>query len=76
MGRQCIRSQIANPNTNVRARLVAATVCDRDGNLLFTNDDLSAISKKAGCALDRIFAAAAKHNRITPADIEELKKGS
>lgn len=68
--------QIANPHTNVRARLVALTVCDKDGNLLFTEADVPAISKKAGAALDRIFAAAAKHNRITPQDIDELKKSS
>jgi hypothetical protein len=68
--------QIANPHSNVRARLVAATVCDSAGNLLFTDADIPVISKKAGAALDRIFAASAKHSRITPADIDELKKAS
>jgi hypothetical protein len=60
----------------IRARLVQMTACDAAGNLLFTPDDLPKISAKAGAALDRVFAAAARHNRITPADIEELKKGS
>lgn len=61
---------------HVRARLIAVTLCDSTGKLLYTLDELEKIGSKGGAALDRIFAAAARHNRITPADIEELKKSS
>lgn len=65
-----------NPHKDLRARLAAATVCDESGELLFTAQDVPALTAKAGRALDRIFAAAAKHNGITAADIEELRKNS
>ena len=69
-------AQALDPHTDVRARLAVATICDADGNLIFTADDISALSKKSGRAMDRIFAAAARFNGITAADIEELKKNS
>jgi hypothetical protein len=66
----------ATPGVHVRAGLVAATACDSSGTPLFSQSDVAAIGAKSGTALDRIFAAAAVHNRITPADIEELIRTS
>lgn len=64
------------PYRDLRARLAVATVCDTDGELLFTPDDVPALTAKSGRALDRIFAAASKHNGLTKADVDELRKNS
>jgi hypothetical protein len=68
--------QGGNPHRDLRARLAVATVCDDGGQPLFTADDVAALSGKSARALDRIFAAAAKHNGITAADVEDLRKNS
>lgn len=65
-----------NPHRDLRARLAVATVCDSCGSALFTAEDVPALTAKSGRALDRIFAAAAKHNGITAADVEDLRKNS
>lgn len=62
-----------NPEKDVRARLAVATVCDADGVLLFTPADIAKLTRKSAAPLDRIFARAMKLNRISAADIEELK---
>lgn len=58
----------------VRARLAIATVCDEAGDLLFTADDLEALAKKSGAALDRVYEVATRLNRVSDADVEELAK--
>jgi hypothetical protein len=68
--------QIKAPYRDLRARLAAAVCCDEAGNLLFGENDLPALCKKSGRALDRVFSAASRHNGLTSADIEELKKNS
>jgi len=60
--------------TNVRAKLAASTLQDEKGNLLFTEKDVAALGKKSAAALDRIFEAAQKLNRISNDDVEELAK--
>lgn len=64
---------LENPGRNVRARIVAACACDDAGKLLFGAADLAALGSKSGSALDRIFARAARLNRITKKDVEELE---
>jgi len=61
---------------NVRARLASLTVVDDKGARLFTPDDISALGEKSAMAMDRIFQAACKLNKMTPKDIEELEKNS
>ncbi len=60
----------------VRAELAAFTVCDKDGVLQFTPEDVPALSKKSGPALYRIFEAASKLNRLRKEDLEETEKNS
>lgn len=67
-------AQGEDAHKDLRARLAVATVCDSDGNLLFTAADVPAVTAKSARALDRIFAASARHNGITAADVEELRK--
>ncbi len=59
---------------NIRAKLAASTLQDEEGNLLFTEKDITALGKKSAAALDRIFEAAQKLNRIGDEDVEELAK--
>jgi len=66
----------ADPSTDIRARLAAATLCDAEGVLLFTGDDVALLSRKSSKALDRIFAASTAHSGLTDRDIEELRKNS
>ena len=66
--------QGGNDMKNIRARLAAATIVDENGSLLFSEKDVSALGEKSGAALDRVFEAAQKLNRIGERDIEELSK--
>jgi hypothetical protein len=58
----------------VRASLAAFVVADENGNLLFSEQDIPALAKKNGKALDRIFEVAAEHNRLRKEDVDELEK--
>lgn len=68
--------QVSDPYKDIRARLAVHTVCDEQGEMLFTMADVEALSQKSAAALDRIFAAAVKLNRISKEDIDELEKNS
>jgi len=59
---------------NLRAKLVAKTVIDENGNLLFTDEDVIKLGKKSAKALDRIFEVAQRLNGLGQKDIEELTK--
>jgi hypothetical protein len=61
---------------NLRARLVALSVVDEEGNPLFTEADIAALGKKSAAALDRIFEAAQRLNRLAQTDVETLAKNS
>ncbi|MFS1524753.1 hypothetical protein ACL7TT_11655 [Microbulbifer sp. 2304DJ12-6] len=58
----------------VRATAVSLTVVDKNGERLFTEGDVEALNKKSGAALDRVFTVAQRLNKLSEADIEELKK--
>lgn len=60
----------------IRARLAAATLCDEEGQLLFTDDDLHALGQRSSVALDRVFNAALRLNAIGPGAVEESAKNS
>lgn len=60
--------------SNIRAKLVAASVIDDKGNLMFTEDDIAKLGKKSCAALDRIFEESQKLNRIGDKEIESLAK--
>lgn len=61
---------------NMRAKLVAASVIDDKGELMFDEDDLIPLGRKSAAVLDHIYAVAQKLSGITDADIEELEKNS
>lgn len=59
---------------NIRAKLAAATIVDEKGELLFDEKDVVKLGKKSSAALDRVFEASQKLNRISDDDVEELSK--
>lgn len=61
---------------DIRATLAALTVCDEDGAPLFSLTDIEALGRKSCAALDRVCEVAQRLNRLTAADIVELKKSS
>lgn len=65
-----------DPTSDIRARLAVATICDEAGGLIFSAEDVPAITRKSSKALDRIFAAATVHTGLTERDVEELRKNS
>ena len=62
--------------TNIRASLTALTCCDDDGVAIFTKADIEILNEKSSSALERVFNAACKLNRIGTNDVEELAKNS
>lgn len=61
---------------NLRAKLVAMSVVDKDGNLLFSKDDVMILGEKNAAALDRLFTVAQKLSGISKTDVEEMVKNS
>lgn len=66
------KSRKGEPNVkDAPVRLAALTICDGKGVLLFSEEDLIALGKKSGRALERIVEAATKLNGLGEDDVEE-----
>jgi len=53
------------PDTvGLRALVVVLAACTEKGEPLFTHADIPALGKKSGAALDRVFSAASKLNKL------------
>lgn len=61
---------------NLRAKLVARSIVDEEGNRLFSDNDIPALAKKSAAALDRVYTVAQRLSRITQEDVDELTKNS
>jgi len=61
---------------NVRASLAALCIVDGEGKRMFGGADVTELGKKSGSALDRLWDAACRLNRIRARDVEELTKNS
>ena len=59
---------------NVRARLVALTLCDEAGARLFEDGEIAALGRKSARALDRVFAVAQRLNGIGTEQAAAAKK--
>jgi hypothetical protein len=68
--------QQGKTRNDIRASLAALTICDEQGNLLFTPEDVGLLNLKSGKVLSDIFTTAAKLNGILPSDVDELEKNS
>lgn len=58
--------------SNVRARLVALTAIDEEGNRLFSEEDATELGKKSASALAKVFEASQKLNGLSADDIDTL----
>ncbi len=61
---------------NIRASLLAATLCEEDGKRLFTNNMINQLGDKSSIPIDRLFDIAQKINKLNQKDVEELEKNS
>lgn len=50
--------------SNHKAKLVAMTLVDEDGNRMFTQDDVTRLAMKSSAALTRVFESAQELNGI------------
>ena len=60
---------------NVRARLVALTLCDARGDRLFGDGEIATLGRKSARALDRVFSVAQRLNGIGVDQVDAAKKG-
>lgn len=58
--------------SNMRAKLVARSVVDEDGQRVFRDADVDRLGGKSGKALDRLFSVAQRLTGITDEDMDEL----
>jgi len=59
----------------MRAHLAVLTLCDGNGKLLFTADDMAVVNRLSALALDKIADKAVDFNKLSKEDIkEELQK--
>lgn len=59
---------------NVRARLVALTLCDAAGERVFDDTQIAALGRKSARALDRVFSVAQRLNGIGTEQVDLAKK--
>ncbi|GAC1475640.1 MAG: hypothetical protein NVSMB9_28520 [Isosphaeraceae bacterium] len=74
--RLALEKALADAPVNALAILVAASVCDDQGVLLFSPDDIPALEAKSVEALSILAPAITRLNKITTSDVEELAKNS
>jgi hypothetical protein len=56
-----------------RAKAVALSLCDSEGNLLFANGEIDKLQTKSAASIDRIFAACDAQNKITGDEEKEAE---
>lgn len=61
---------------NIRARLAVLTLSDSEGKRLFADADTHQLGELPASAMDRIFEASMRLNRLTKDDVDELEKNS
>ena len=57
---------------NFRTKFLARVISDKDGNRLFNDHQIDALSKKSGSVMSRLFNEAMKFNAVSEEDVEEL----
>lgn len=68
------RKHSPDPQADFRVRMICASVCDEEGNLLFTDTDKAEVRKWDANASDTILKAAAILNRMGPDEVEDEAK--
>lgn len=57
---------------NIRAGLVARTICDMQGNRVFSDGDIALLGQKSAAALERVFEVASRLSTIDESALETL----
>jgi hypothetical protein len=57
---------------NIRARLVALTAVDEEGERLFSDKDVKELGQKSAAALDRVWDASQRLSGLSDEDVQEL----
>lgn len=70
----CVAEDGTASVSNVRAKLVASSIVDEQGRLIFTDADIEALGRKSCAALDRVFDVAQRLSRVSATDVESLAK--
>lgn len=70
------KAHLDTKGSDVRARMVAATVCDETGKPLFSLNDVNALAAKSWIALNRVVEASSEINQVSEAAIADLEKNS
>jgi hypothetical protein len=65
------KSQVINLR-NLRAKLVAKSLVDEKGALLFTAKDIETLGEKSASGLQKVYIVAQKLSGITTEDVESL----
>jgi hypothetical protein len=61
---------------NFRAKLAALIVVNDDGSKMFSNEQIEALGSKSAKALDRIFDAFIKLNKLSNDEVNDYEKNS
>jgi len=72
----CYKHSESDELYSARALLTIFCTCDIDGSLLFTEDDLDAVSRKPAALLDAIYRAAIELNALGQDRVLALAKNS
>lgn len=59
---------------NAASIVVQMCLCDEQGNLLYSENEVNEVAQLEGAALVKLFAHASKINKLTPDDIEDQRK--
>ncbi len=59
---------------NIRAAVLAFTMCDEQGEALFTPEHIKDISQKDTAVIEKLFNVATELNPIFSKDVEKLEK--
>lgn len=71
-----VNNRVEMIHENTRAVLLALSLCDQDGGLLFSEADVKALGEKSASALDRVFEVAQRLSGLRAKDMEEKLKNS
>ena len=70
----CYRGRESKDFRTLKALVVVYSVCDKDGQRLFTEADIPALNRKSSLAIDRIFRAAQDLSMLTEESVEAAKR--
>ncbi|WP_010323038.1 hypothetical protein [Marinobacterium stanieri] len=70
----CIEAGEESSMENVRAKMVAFSIVDEQGELVFSVEHIQALGGKSSKALDRVFDVSQRLSKITADEVEELAK--